>query len=331
MVSIGGNRPETKLRKTKMCKFFSNEGCSRGDKCTFAHNASDLQSAPDLHKTQLCMAFARNGTCRDGQACKYAHGESELRAISAKHSYPSFNSDSQFTKVSFAMPVVMLSAVVVGKATPQVPAIALKSYKEFDTCSVLTTDEGLEMDLESLGSTSRQTSDSTSISEDASSDQVVYDSESVSECRSACDDSSEAGAGQKVAEESLRKTKMCKYFLQGSCKRGLECHFAHDLGNIKARPNLFRTNLCMAFERSGRCKHGDNCKYAHGRDQLQVMPLVEEASKGTLDAAVKEYKADHSYRLTHEESGVVVSVRNTFLHLCFPKYERKQRSFSWHK
>ena len=76
-------KPST-LRKTKMCAFYANGGCARGDACGFAHQLSDLQSRPDLQKTRLCIAFERKGVCRDGEACKYAHGAHELRASTSQ-------------------------------------------------------------------------------------------------------------------------------------------------------------------------------------------------------------------------------------------------------
>lgn len=67
------------LRKTKLCKFHVRGACSKGAACPYAHDSSDLKTIPDLHKTQLCMAFERSGSCRDGVECKYAHGAEELR------------------------------------------------------------------------------------------------------------------------------------------------------------------------------------------------------------------------------------------------------------
>lgn len=32
-------------------------GCSKGDKCTFAHSLEELRHAPDLKKTKLCQLY----------------------------------------------------------------------------------------------------------------------------------------------------------------------------------------------------------------------------------------------------------------------------------
>jgi hypothetical protein len=215
----------------------------------------------------------------------------------------------------------------------------VKYFKDDDSWSVQTTDEGLEMELESLFGTSRQTSDWSAMSEDASNDQVVLESEFNPDCRTTSDDGSEADIKEeipKVSAESLRKTKMCKYFTQGSCKRGLKCNFAHDTIYLKVRPNFFRTSLCLAFARSGFCKNGDNCKYAHGNNQLQNMPPKGNTSMASLTASgppvVDEnfIKVDRSINLTPEASDVVAITKNTFLHVCPQTYARR-RAVSCHQ
>lgn len=37
--------------------------------------------APDLHKTQLCADYARDGLCRRGARCKFAHSVEQLRPL----------------------------------------------------------------------------------------------------------------------------------------------------------------------------------------------------------------------------------------------------------
>mmetsp|Transcript_57792 Transcript_57792/g.102601 ORF Transcript_57792/g.102601 Transcript_57792/m.102601 type:complete len:225 (+) Transcript_57792:77-751(+) len=67
-----------KMKKTRMCDFHKQGRCKYGTECAFAHDESELTSAPDLRKTRLCRAFLQGG-CND-KDCKFAHGESELRA-----------------------------------------------------------------------------------------------------------------------------------------------------------------------------------------------------------------------------------------------------------
>jgi len=67
------------FKKTVVCRFFLNNACKRGTKCTFAHSASELQDVPDLRKTALCKQW-KQGLCRFSTGtCPFAHGKHELR------------------------------------------------------------------------------------------------------------------------------------------------------------------------------------------------------------------------------------------------------------
>lgn len=65
------------LAKTKMCEFYRVGKCTKGENCTFAHNAGALRS---LQKTNLCWTFKRKGYCPKGASCTHAHGMQELRS-----------------------------------------------------------------------------------------------------------------------------------------------------------------------------------------------------------------------------------------------------------
>jgi hypothetical protein len=101
--------------KSKLCVFWQNNLCKRGDSCTYAHGTAELQTAPDLvktslcrnmtngsctiegcpfahstrelrstdnvYKTKICSVWATGKRCWDGALCRYAHGESELRQV----------------------------------------------------------------------------------------------------------------------------------------------------------------------------------------------------------------------------------------------------------
>lgn len=74
--------PDTVFHKTKMCKFFANGMCTKGDKCGFAHERGAIRVRPDLYRTRLCLTFTRTGKCEDGDNCRFAHGVDQLRATS---------------------------------------------------------------------------------------------------------------------------------------------------------------------------------------------------------------------------------------------------------
>lgn len=67
----------------------------------------------------------------------------------------------------------------------------------------------------------------------------------------------------------FENTVLCAFYAKGLCTRGAECTFAHDLSQVRAKPDLTRTSLCRQFIKKGFCKNGDECKYAHGKSQLR--------------------------------------------------------------
>jgi len=77
---------------------------------------------------------------------------------------------------------------------------------------------------------------------------------------------------------NLEHTALCSFFAMGKCLRGKECKFAHDMSQIKPKPDLTRTSLCHDFMRKGSCKSGNKCKYAHGEAQLRG-PKGEQTKK----------------------------------------------------
>eukprot|EP00435_Cladocopium_sp_Y103_P003004 s521_g1.t1 len=88
--------------------------------------------------------------------------------------------------------------------------------------------------------------------------------------------------------ETLRFTRMCKYWNNNRCNMGANCNFAHDTRELRAQPDLMATRLCFQFSRKGMCKNGDDCKYAHGKSELRRMPADK---KPTLPQELETRKA----------------------------------------
>eukprot|EP00439_Symbiodinium_sp_Y106_P056020 s877_g7.t2 len=94
--------------KTTLCRdsprdFEKVGSCPRGDECTFAHGAAELQKPGEVqqtlsslqsgpkaqftteekqrynYKTKLCREFSANGSCPRGDICSFAHGQEELQ------------------------------------------------------------------------------------------------------------------------------------------------------------------------------------------------------------------------------------------------------------
>eukprot|EP00746_Dinoflagellata_sp_MGD_P106730 gnl/MRDRNA2_/MRDRNA2_44690_c0_seq1.p1 gnl/MRDRNA2_/MRDRNA2_44690_c0~~gnl/MRDRNA2_/MRDRNA2_44690_c0_seq1.p1 ORF type:complete len:371 (+),score=93.36 gnl/MRDRNA2_/MRDRNA2_44690_c0_seq1:103-1215(+) len=57
--------------KSRMCSFFLEGTCQKGDSCQFAHSETELK------KTKFCSFFSR-GLCKNGESCPFAHNEEEL-------------------------------------------------------------------------------------------------------------------------------------------------------------------------------------------------------------------------------------------------------------
>ncbi|EER14000.1 conserved hypothetical protein [Perkinsus marinus ATCC 50983] len=74
-------RPD--LRKTRMCQANLEGRCPyRAEDCQFAHSTEDLKATPGLFKTVLC-SWWQKGKCDMGDKCRFAHGEEELQRPSA--------------------------------------------------------------------------------------------------------------------------------------------------------------------------------------------------------------------------------------------------------
>eukprot|EP00931_Biecheleriopsis_adriatica_P078774 TRINITY_DN5218_c0_g1_i1.p1 TRINITY_DN5218_c0_g1~~TRINITY_DN5218_c0_g1_i1.p1 ORF type:complete len:412 (+),score=87.83 TRINITY_DN5218_c0_g1_i1:94-1329(+) len=78
------------------------------------------------------------------------------------------------------------------------------------------------------------------------------------------------------------RTSMCQFYLDGACKRGSACSFAHGEDELRPKPDLFKTGYCLRFMTSGKCRHGQGCRFAHGVQELRSSgaPQDLEASKG---------------------------------------------------
>ena len=71
-------RDTTHFAKTKICKFWLLQCCNRGADCAFAHGRDQMETAPDLYRTQICKTLLNFGQCKDPH-CRHAHDRNELR------------------------------------------------------------------------------------------------------------------------------------------------------------------------------------------------------------------------------------------------------------
>eukprot|EP01054_Gregarina_sp_Poly1_P003403 Gregarina_sp_Poly_1__3402@NODE_1986_length_2937_cov_844_697213_g1280_i0_p1_GENE_NODE_1986_length_2937_cov_844_697213_g1280_i0NODE_1986_length_2937_cov_844_697213_g1280_i0_p1_ORF_typecomplete_len325_score27_08zfCCCH/PF00642_24/2_4e08zfCCCH/PF00642_24/0_0018zfCCCH_3/PF15663_5/3e10zf_CCCH_4/PF18345_1/3_5e08zf_CCCH_4/PF18345_1/1_9e02Torus/PF16131_5/0_048Torus/PF16131_5/0_051zfCCCH_4/PF18044_1/1_7e05zfCCCH_4/PF18044_1/1_7e03zfCCCH_4/PF18044_1/2_5e03zfCCCH_2/PF14608_6/0_016zfCCCH_2/PF14608_6/1_5e02zfC len=92
--------------KTKRCRFWLENRCSRGDKCTYAHTDVELRCPPDLTKTKICTRWKRGACDKAPDECAYAHGAEDLRddhasaAVSSADKTAGFSADSMTPSTS---------------------------------------------------------------------------------------------------------------------------------------------------------------------------------------------------------------------------------------
>jgi len=86
-----------------------------------------------------------------------------------------------------------------------------------------------------------------------------------------------------ITKEHFRATELCKFHLAGACSRGMSCNFAHDVVELKAKPNFAKTRLCDSFSRTGRCAAGATCSFAHGKEEMRS--ATAESRKATRFAS----------------------------------------------
>jgi len=126
--SKAGKRPQPdlnnpKLWKTKLCYFYQQDRCHRGEACGFAHGGVELESAPDLSKTSICLAW-KAGTCPlSSTACRFAHGKHDLRAFAGSEKPPQGIGESTVAQSPAKNPGLQASdsALLVSSAASPLP------------------------------------------------------------------------------------------------------------------------------------------------------------------------------------------------------------------
>eukprot|EP00931_Biecheleriopsis_adriatica_P071191 TRINITY_DN45036_c0_g1_i1.p1 TRINITY_DN45036_c0_g1~~TRINITY_DN45036_c0_g1_i1.p1 ORF type:complete len:277 (+),score=46.33 TRINITY_DN45036_c0_g1_i1:59-889(+) len=85
--------------------------------------------------------------------------------------------------------------------------------------------------------------------------------------------------GREIRCESLfQKTKMCHFYMVGTCNRGESCSFAHTCAQLKEKPDFAKTRMCKSYLKSGRCQHGDGCNFAHDKEELRRINVPKKES-----------------------------------------------------
>lgn len=230
---------------------------------------------PRAFKTALCK-FAMQGTCNKGDACTYAHSPAELQA------HPGGGKGGGWDG-GFGMDPTMMMMMgggmgkgcggwgggkTGGKGGGTQRAFKTQICKYFlqGTCQKGTACSFAHGEHE-LNT--------------AAPPQMGAEAAAMAEFNALV----AGGAGGKAGGKGF-KTRMCNYFMMGTCTKGEACTFAHGEHEMQpgGNPNAgmpmmsasadgstssgFKTRMCKFFM-MGQCQKGEACSYAHGEHEIQ--------------------------------------------------------------
>jgi len=85
------------------------------------------------------------------------------------------------------------------------------------------------------------------------------------------------------------KTEICKNFLQGKCKFGNKCAFAHGKEDLREKSFECKAKVCKQFSEYGYCLYGERCHFKHEK-------LPETASSSPLGSAIHSRRSSEDHR-----------------------------------
>jgi cleavage and polyadenylation specificity factor subunit 4 len=68
----------------------------------------------------------------------------------------------------------------------------------------------------------------------------------------------------KEAIFTIASRPVCKFWMEGQCKKGKECSFSHDAIPNKTAAQVMSEQTCK-FELRQACIQGDNCPFSHDK------------------------------------------------------------------
>ncbi|KAF4667062.1 hypothetical protein FOL47_003788 [Perkinsus chesapeaki] len=113
---------------------------------------------------------------------------------------------------------------------------------------------------------------------------------------------SNSGGEINNMKQQLYKTKVCRHYMRGSCRYGSRCTFAHQLSELGARPDFYKTKMCARRN----CKDA-NCQYAHSPEELRS-PFGNSSSQvclGALDGSCTDPNCKLSHNKTQAQESIL--------------------------
>lgn len=141
------------------------------------------------------------------------------------------------------------------------------------------------------------------------------------------------GGGFMGGTGQPRRTRICRYFMDGNCPYGDRCTFLHGneeaqrtagvapssggassgasrvgmRGPPTAKPN-YKTRLCARWEKGEPCDFGDKCHFAHGPEELQRytgVPTYPNGSNILTDAQYSSVNPEMTEPKTYTDSSMM--------------------------
>lgn len=285
------------LRKTQLCMAFRRNGtCRDGDACRYAHGTWDLRpndkESNETAKPLAILAAGNEPVHRASLQQVVAHGADNTPSSQKNSALWVYQMPTFFP---VAVPVIYTMAQMQGNtgapaddpkwSCPATGERMLSRQTTAERSPAQTTDEGFDID----SMTSDDAVGEYRSNEGAEPYQVpnvaavpptmMSTSASAPQGQNVAKQQKSAGGKvrpTKVPCDMLSKTKLCMFYLKGACTKGESCSFAHELGDLRNRPDLLYTRMCLAFQKRGSCKDGENCRFAHDETQLRPLDAGDE-------------------------------------------------------
>lgn len=83
----------------------------------------------------------------------------------------------------------------------------------------------------------------------------------------------------------FHKTRICRFFLEGKCRKKGACNYAHGEQEMSTQPDLRRTKMCPAVVSGGACT-SPCCTFAHSASELRAEPKADSPKAAKQRAVV---------------------------------------------